>query len=195
MTLYPEAQKKAQAELDAVLGPNCLPTLADRDSLPYVTALVDEVFRWQPVGPLAIPHRASADDVHDGFLIPAGSIVFANVWRMTRNPAAYPDPETFDPARFLGPTPAPDPKDIVFGFGRRVCPGRQLALASVWLACAGALAMFDVCKAKDEAGREITPVPEMTSGTISHPKPFKCVIRPRSERAEALVRGVEFERE
>lgn len=52
MTLYPEAQKKAQAEIDAVVGRNRLPTLADRASLPYVEALVKEVFRWQPVGPL-----------------------------------------------------------------------------------------------------------------------------------------------
>lgn len=52
MALFPEAQRAAQAEIDAVLGPNTLPTFADRDKLPYVNALIKEVYRWNPVGPL-----------------------------------------------------------------------------------------------------------------------------------------------
>ncbi|KZT28782.1 cytochrome P450 [Neolentinus lepideus HHB14362 ss-1] len=51
MMLYPEAQTKAQAEIDAMIGNDRLPSLADRDQLPYVDALVKEVFRWHPVGP------------------------------------------------------------------------------------------------------------------------------------------------
>jgi cytochrome P450 len=52
MTLYPDAQKCAQAEIDAVIGINCLPTSEDRQRLPYVDALVKEVLRWNPVAPL-----------------------------------------------------------------------------------------------------------------------------------------------
>lgn len=195
MTLHPEAQAKAQAELDAVVGTDRLPSFADRVRLPYVDALVKEVFRWQPVGPLGVPHRTTADDVHDGFFIPKGSIVFANIWKMLHNGQTYADPMAFAPERFLGAAPEQDPRDLVFGFGRRVCPGKQLAMASVWLACATSLCTFSITKARDEHGAEITPVPEMTSGTISHPKPFQCEIKPRSARAEALVRSVEFERE
>jgi len=51
MTLFPDVQKKAQAEIDAVVGPDRLPSLADRDTLPYTEALVSEVFRWNAVVP------------------------------------------------------------------------------------------------------------------------------------------------
>ncbi|KAJ3543083.1 hypothetical protein NM688_g5901 [Phlebia brevispora] len=53
MTLYPEAQAKAQEELDRVIGCDRLPQVSDRPSLPYVDALMKEVLRWHPVVPLA----------------------------------------------------------------------------------------------------------------------------------------------
>lgn len=79
MTLHPEAQKRAQAELDAVLGDR-LPTFADKDDLPYVTAIMKEVFRWIPVLPLAVPHRAVKPDRYKEFHIPAGASVLGNAW-------------------------------------------------------------------------------------------------------------------
>ena len=51
MTLYPEAARKAQAEIDAVIGNDRLPTAEDRPDLPYVEALMKEVFRWSLVAP------------------------------------------------------------------------------------------------------------------------------------------------
>lgn len=51
MTIYPDVQRRAQAEIDAVIGNDRLPTSSDRESLPYVDALVKEVFRWNPVAP------------------------------------------------------------------------------------------------------------------------------------------------
>ena len=52
MTLYPEVQRRAQAELDAVVGPHRLPNFSDQPSLPYVDAIVKETLRWNPVVPL-----------------------------------------------------------------------------------------------------------------------------------------------
>jgi cytochrome P450 len=52
MAMYPEVQRKAQAEIDAVVGPHRLPGYNDRDSLPYVNAMMKELLRWHPVGPL-----------------------------------------------------------------------------------------------------------------------------------------------
>ena len=54
MTLYPEVQKKAQAEIDAVVGPDRLPSFSDRNSLPYIEALVKEIQRWNVVAPTGI---------------------------------------------------------------------------------------------------------------------------------------------
>lgn len=52
MVLYPEAQYKAQAEIDRIIGGDRFPTLADQSNLPYVDALMKEVLRWKPVVPL-----------------------------------------------------------------------------------------------------------------------------------------------
>ena len=52
MMMHPEVRRKAQEEIDRVIGSDRFPTLADEPSLPYVSALVKEVFRWNPVAPL-----------------------------------------------------------------------------------------------------------------------------------------------
>ena len=98
MALYPEVQKKAQAEIDTVVGPNRLPDFHDRPSLPYIEAVVKESSRWNLVGPLGrpfviiiivatiltsfkgIPHMSSIDDEYNGFYIPKGTIVMGNSW-------------------------------------------------------------------------------------------------------------------
>ena len=80
MTMHPDIQKKAQEELDAVIGNDRLPTLADRDSLPYLNTMLKEAIRWGPTTPLGAPHCIEQDDVHEGYFIPKGSIVMANIW-------------------------------------------------------------------------------------------------------------------
>ena len=80
MSLYPEVLKKAQAELDAVVGPDRLPDWDDQASLPYVTAVVKETLRWQNVLPLSVPHCTTADDEFRGYFIPAGTVLIANTW-------------------------------------------------------------------------------------------------------------------
>lgn len=80
MTIYPEVQRKAQEEIERVVGPNKLPTFADRERLPYINAIVKEVLRWHPVAPMGIPHTTTQDDVYEGYFIPRGSMVLANIW-------------------------------------------------------------------------------------------------------------------
>ena len=79
MAMHPDVQRKAQAELDAVVGSHRLPCYADRSSLPYVDAIVKELARWQPVVPL-VTHVSSADDEYKGYFIPKGSLVVGNSW-------------------------------------------------------------------------------------------------------------------
>jgi cytochrome P450 len=52
MMMHPEIQRKAQAEIDRVVGSDRFPTFADQADLPYVDAVVKEVLRWKPVVPL-----------------------------------------------------------------------------------------------------------------------------------------------
>ncbi|KDQ62053.1 hypothetical protein JAAARDRAFT_122537 [Jaapia argillacea MUCL 33604] len=195
MTLFPDIQKKAQDELDAVVGTDRLPVFGDREHLPYVEALVKEVFRWHPVAPLGVPHRLMEDDVHNGYLIPKGSIVIPNIWNILHNPDAYKNPMTFGPERFLptpGNTAEPDPRTYCFGFGRRSFPeGLNLADASVFMTCAMTLSAFNITKALNADGSVITPPAEFLDGTVSHPKPFQCSIRPRSSKSVALIHSSE----
>ncbi|KAI0052748.1 cytochrome P450 [Auriscalpium vulgare] len=188
MTLYPGAQKRAQAELDSVLGGERLPGFGDKDDLPYVGALVKEVLRWIPVLPLAVPHRAVTSDQYKGYHIPAGATVMGNTWAILHNEVVFPDPESFKPERFLENPRLPDPADSgVFGFGRRACAGKGMALDTIWIAIASVLASFEISKTTDENGLIITPEMKVAPGTISYPSPFKCQILPRSKTALALM--------
>ncbi|KAF9453375.1 cytochrome P450 [Macrolepiota fuliginosa MF-IS2] len=186
MALHPEVVATVQAEIDSVVGPDRLPSFADRNDLPFVNALVLEVLRWHSVTPTGIPHVVTEDNIHDGYLIPKGSLIIANVWKMLHDPRMYSDPMKFNPERFLGPNPEPDPRQVCFGFGRRICPGRVLADASIFITCAMTLAVFDISKYMED-GKFVEPVVDQTTGTISHPTAFQCSIKPRSHKALALI--------
>ncbi|KAJ3709804.1 cytochrome P450 [Lentinula guzmanii] len=207
MSLYPEVQAKAQAELDAVIGNDCLPSFEDRDHLPYMQAVTLETLRWFSVVPTSVPHRVTEDNVFKGYFIPKGALVLSNLWQMNHDPEVYHDPMSFKPERFLGPKPELDPREACFGFARRICPGtfaawqlipygfsdsnfRVLADASVFISCAMALAVFNISK-YSENGVVIEPDRNQSSGTISHPSSFKCTISPRSDKAVALIQADE----
>jgi len=80
MALHPHVARKAQAELDRIIGSERLPDFSDRDNLPYISALIKELLRWGCPFPFGIPKRAMEDDVYKGYFIPAGTTVFENVW-------------------------------------------------------------------------------------------------------------------
>jgi len=123
MVLNPKVMRKAQEELDRVVGKGHLPDFSDRENLPYIDAVVKEVLRWNPPVPIAVPNRAMQDDVYRGYLIPAGATVIQNVWAVFHDPNIYPDPYTFNPDRFLKDGKINplvfNPEDRVFGTGRR----------------------------------------------------------------------------
>ncbi|EJD49134.1 cytochrome P450 [Auricularia subglabra TFB-10046 SS5] len=190
MTLYPDVQRKAQKEIDAVTGGERLPVYADRERLPYIDALVKELHRWHPVAPLALPHCASEADQYRGWHIPAGTLVIPNIWHLLHDPEKYPDPMKFDPGRFLrGDAPGvnDDPKVHAFGYGRRECPGIHIADSSVWLLVSMTLAAFDISKAIGDDGNPITPRENYGSGTICHPLPFNCNMKLRSAKWDQLI--------
>ncbi|KAI0807274.1 cytochrome P450 [Fomes fomentarius] len=192
MTLYPEIQEKARKELDRVVGSHKLPDFSDQPSLPYLDAIVRETLRWNPVVPLDVPHMLTEDDVYNGFYLPKGTLVVANSWAILHDEKAYPNPSSYNPDRFLlsDGTLDPavrDPSVAAFGFGRRICPGRFMAVDSIWITIACVLSLFEIRKAIGEDGQEITPDGEYFRGFLCHPKPFPCVIKPRSKEHEALL--------
>ncbi|CAK5282465.1 unnamed protein product, partial [Mycena citricolor] len=143
------------------------------------------------ISPLAIPHFTSVDGEYKGFRIPAKSLVIGNTWAITHDESVYPDPDKFNPDRFLLPDGQINPDvpfpDSAFGFGRRVCPGKPMALASLYIAVASILSSFKISKARDINGNEIEPTYKYLAGFISAPAPFECSILPRSDDASSLI--------
>jgi cytochrome P450 len=81
----------------------------------------------------------------------------------------YPDPLRFNPDHFIKGgvlDPSVRDPDAAFGFGRRMCPGRYMACEAIWLTIACTLAVFDICKAKDEQGNAITPGEDYSAGFL-----------------------------
>ncbi|GBE77800.1 Multifunctional cytochrome P450 monooxygenase af510 [Sparassis crispa] len=190
MTLYPDVQRRVQEELDAVVGTDRLPTFEDRSSLPYIECLLKEVFRWNAIVPLgAFPHASIDDDTYKGFDIPAGSSVTGNLWAILHDPETFPNPEVFNPSRFLGPDSeyASNIVNMAFGWGKRVCPGKAVGEASVFIAVALIAAAFTISNPRDEHGSEYIPEPRWTAGSARRPLPFKCTITCRSSQARSLI--------
>ncbi|EOA92259.1 uncharacterized protein SETTUDRAFT_114627 [Exserohilum turcica Et28A] len=194
MVMFPDVQKKAQEEIDRVIGSSRLPTSRDLESLPYIEAVMKETHRWHLVAPMGLPHTSTQEDTCRGYRIPKGSILLANNWLFMHDPAVYPSPMQFRPERFLATathTPEPDPRSHIFGYGRRICPGRHVADNALFVTIAQTLAVFEITKALDAAGRVLEPDVRFEPGTVSHAAPFPCDIRPRSQMHEELVRDTE----
>ncbi|TCD62439.1 hypothetical protein EIP91_006901 [Steccherinum ochraceum] len=192
---HAEVYRKAQEEIDRVVGPERLPDFDDRESLPYLNAVIKEVYRWHVPVPSGLPHFSMKEDVYQGYRIPESAMIIGNIWGMSQNPDLYPEPEVFRPERFLDNTneDAMDPNNIIFGFGRRLCPGKAFADSNVFLLASHIIATMDLTRARDEKGQEIVPPLEFTSGFVSRPKPFKCVFTPRSQRVVEIIQQLTAE--
>ncbi|KAF4600000.1 hypothetical protein EYR40_007106 [Pleurotus pulmonarius] len=190
MILYPECQKRGQEEIDRIVGRDRLPTFEDKESLPYVSCIVQEILRWHPSLPLGVAHRSSEDDIYRGMFIPKGSVVIANLRGISLDETVYRNPTEFNPSRFLPKSAGGNGEPVfsaAFGFGRRICPGKHLASGSVWIAVATMLSTLYIMKAKDEQGNEITPLMEFDHGLVSRIKDFPCNVTVRSTTARKLV--------
>ncbi|KAG8709921.1 hypothetical protein FRC08_017892 [Ceratobasidium sp. 394] len=191
MCIYPDIAARVRAEIDAQVGRDRLPNLQDREVLPYTDAVLQEVTRFFPVLPLGLQHRASEDLVVRGYTIKKGTVIEANIWALMREPTTYSNPNTFDPDRFLKQTPDLDPRRLVFGFGRRVCPGLHVANNSAFTMCAAfmsvfeATARYEMMLEVERCGREVWRM--FTPYGPFEPKSFNCEIKPRDQAAVALL--------
>ncbi|PFH47986.1 hypothetical protein AMATHDRAFT_6246 [Amanita thiersii Skay4041] len=194
---HPEVLKKAQVEIDSVIPFGDLPTFAEEFNLPYITAIVMETLRWREVVPFAVPHLLIEDDVYNGYRLPKGSLIIPNAWAMLHNEQVYPEPFEFKPDRFMKDgkinKDVRDPAHAVWGFGRRICPGRYMSFSAIWISIASIIAAFDITKAVDENGNVIEPNQEFIPGLVCIPKPYKCSIKPRSKKHLETIMATEHE--
>lgn len=195
MLLYPDTMRKAQGELDAILGADgkTLPCFANMKDLPYCTALVKEVFRWSPVAPGGFPHYSDTDDEYKGYLIKAKTMVIPCVWSMHRNPKEFADPGRFEPERFLRQGGCDEPESLTeghygFGFGRRICPGQHLGSKTIWIGITRLLWAFTIEPTLDAEGNPTAVDPDnCTSGMSSKPINLPLRVTARSKRHEETI--------
>ncbi|CAH2057718.1 unnamed protein product [Thlaspi arvense] len=139
MVLHPEIQSTVQNELDQVVGKLRAVDESDLAALPYLTAVVKEVLRLHPPGPLLSWARlAITDTIVDGRLVPAGTTAMVNMWAIAHDPHVWVDPLEFKPERFVAKEGevefsvlGSDLRLAPFGSGRRICPGKNLGLTTV----------------------------------------------------------------
>ncbi|KAK4152517.1 phenol 2-monooxygenase [Chaetomidium leptoderma] len=200
MTKWPEVLKKAQAEMDRVVGEDRTPTWDDYAKLPYIAACVKEAHRWRPVTPLGFPHSLAEDDWVDGMFLPKGSDIFINAYGMHHDEGRFPDPDTFNPDHFKGVTALASElangdyanrDHYGYGSGRRLCPGIHLAERNLFLAIAKLVWAFNIGPGKDASGQVIEPDVRTdkaySAGFLVCAEDFPCTITLRSEARKATI--------
>ncbi|KAF8314227.1 cytochrome P450 [Clavulina sp. PMI_390] len=189
MLLHPKVQKKAQEEMDRVVGFDRLPTLEDQRDLPYLDAIIKEVMRWRPVAPLSVPTTPTREDVYGEHLIPADAIVVQNNWGISRDERQYPNPESFTPERWLVEDPPVDPRLWSFGVGRRICPGAAFAETLYITMFMTLLATVDIVPQLGDDGKPVYVDPSApTTGRLSStPLPFAHSLKARSRDIAGML--------
>ncbi|KIJ40664.1 hypothetical protein M422DRAFT_173338 [Sphaerobolus stellatus SS14] len=207
MALFPEVQRKAQAELDHLLGEVRLVEFEDQLELPYISAICKEALRWHPLTPQGLPHATSEDDIMGEYFIPKGTIVIGNSWyicsitiyvfyahkslrELLHDEADFgPDTDKFIPERFFNPAARDPALTGAFGYGRRICPGRHMAENSLFIQIASMLQVFEISEPRDATGKERPLEYTFSSGILSYvfPVNFQCSILPRSQSTRELI--------
>ncbi len=101
MAAFPEIQYRIHQELDSVTGRNHLPRLTDKAELPFTCATLLEIQRIATIGPLGVPHMSAEDSTIGPYTIPKGAIIMPNIWAIHHDPDLWPNPDEFNPERFL----------------------------------------------------------------------------------------------
>ncbi|KAI0292203.1 cytochrome P450 [Multifurca ochricompacta] len=195
---FPEVQRRAQAELDDVVGRSRLPTFDDAPHLPYVRAIVKEVLRWRPVAPLGVAHAAKEDGWYEGMFIPKGAICMPNVWHGNHDRAVFgDDADEFRPERYIdekgelitGPTEGNQDNHTTYGFGRRACPGKHLANDALFIDTARTLWAMNLERTRDENGNEMPLDTDsfMDTGVVIRPLPFDLQVTPRFPEVPSIL--------
>ncbi|XP_019639938.1 PREDICTED: cytochrome P450 2D6-like [Branchiostoma belcheri] len=181
LVMNQDVQRKVQDEIDVALGKQT-PSMLLRDHLPYTEATIREAQRIRSIAPSSVPHETTAPATILGHQIPAGTFILPNLWSLHMDPKYWPDPERFDPTRFLDADGqlAPGTESFLpFSIGEacpRRCLGEQLAKFELFLFFTSLLQRFTF-KLPEGAP---TPDTEGIFGLVFSPKPFEICAIPRN---------------
>lgn len=173
---HPQVLAQARDEIDQVVGQSRLVQMNDKPNLPFCEALTNEILRHSSIAPTGLPHATSSDVILGDYLIPAGTTVFPNLFRILRDPDHFPNPCTFDPKRFLDQNGrfSKIEANIAFGVGKRDCLGQTLALTELFLFLTCLIQRYDL-KAEGQL-----PAIEGKTGFIHIPHHYQVVLTKRN---------------
>ncbi|XP_022902146.1 probable cytochrome P450 303a1 [Onthophagus taurus] len=181
LLLNPDVQRKAQAEIDAVVGRHRLPTMQDRPNMPYLEGVVLESIRMFMGRGFGVPHRALKDTYLQGYFVPKDTMVVPNFHGILNGDEfGWNDPQAFRPDRYIidGKMMNLPENYIPFGLGKRRCMGETLAKGNLFIFMAALLQHFDFAIPH---GSEPTIVEtDFLDGVTPGPKPYKALITLRS---------------
>ncbi|XP_007949481.1 cytochrome P450 2C18-like [Orycteropus afer afer] len=174
---YPEVTAKVQEEIDCVVGKHRNPCLQDRDSMPYMDAVVHEIQRYIDLLPTNLPHAVTQDIKFRNYLIPKGTTIITSLTSVLHNKKEFPNPETFDPGHFLDDSGKFKKSDyfMPFSAGKRICVGEGLARMELFLFLTNILQKFTLKPLIDPKDIKITPV---NNGLASVLPPYQLCFIP-----------------
>ncbi|XP_023762967.1 cytochrome P450 82A4-like [Lactuca sativa] len=151
----PRILEIAQYELDEHVGRKREVEESDLKNLVYLNTIVKETLRLYPPGPLILHHESMEDCITCGYKIPKGTRLLTNLWKIQHDPTKWPDPEEFQPERFLTSHKHVDVKGsnyelLPFGSGRRVCHTILFALRPLHITLATLIQQFVLKKPSNE---------------------------------------------
>ncbi|XP_041646823.1 cytochrome P450 2J4-like [Cheilinus undulatus] len=175
MIYYPQIQERVQAEIDAVIGSSRVPSLNDRENMPYTNAVIHEIQRMGNILPLNVPRMATRDTTLDKYTIPKGTMIMATLNSVLHDEKMWETPHSFNPKHFLDQDGQFRKRDafLPFSLGKRVCPGEQLARMELFLFFTSLLQRFSFTAPEGEQ-----PSLEFKLGGTHCPKPYQlCAVQ------------------
>ena len=187
MATHPEVQQRVQEEIDDVIGGHVMPESRHVGSLPYTEAVIYEIMRHSCIFPFALPHSTTKDTSIAGYHIPDKTLVFVNLYSVTRDESKFPEPEKFDPWRFLegengnlNLRKSALDNFFPFGIGRRRCPGEQLGRMEIFIFF---VALMQNCRVEKLEGVNYSLQPKY--GLTLKPQNFKVNVLRRDAGKKA----------
>ncbi|XP_065494499.1 cytochrome P450 2H1-like isoform X1 [Caloenas nicobarica] len=175
---YPEISERMQKEIDCVIGRDRRPCMADRSQMPYTDAVVHEIQRFIDFLPFNVPRSVIKDTKFRDYFIPKDTMIFPMLSSVLHDSKEFPNPEKFDPGRFLNANGTFRKSDyfMPFSAGKRICAGEGLARMEIFIFLTAILQNFTLKPTVHHKDIDISPI---VSTLANMPRPYEVSFLPR----------------